>query len=42
MSKKFVLPKETQEWLDGQAVTGDTTIPDGAEEKTKGDHHVRN
>lgn len=24
MSKKFVLPKETQEWLDGQAVTGHT------------------
>ena len=22
MSKKLVLPKETQEWLDGQAVTG--------------------
>ena len=24
MSKKFVLPKEIQEWLDGQAVTGYT------------------
>ncbi len=22
MSKKFILPKETQEWLDGSAVTG--------------------